>query len=121
MKSNMQSQLAIQKKKHNKRLSNVIKNPTPKAKSIWGIFANQTTIDHIELQNQLQKWDENYTSNRNEQLSLVLQHAYIEFRSDQLLLHSRNDNYHEHYITDTEWEQISSDNWDNVWNRKLGP
>ena len=110
---------AIQKKK---RLSNVvIKKPiAPKAESIWGIFANQTTIDHTDLQNKLKKWHEKYYAHRNEQLSLVLQHAYIEFCSDQLLLHSDNDYYHEHHITDTEWEEISLDNWDNVWNRKLG-
>ena len=133
MKSKMQSQPpschalprlaphrhAIQKKK---RLSNVvIKKPTAqKAESIWGIFANQTTIDHTELQTELKKWHEKYYANRNEQLSLVLQHAYIEFRSDQLLSQSDNDYYPEHHITDTEWEEISLDNWDNVWNRKLG-
>ena len=105
-----------------KRLSNVvIKKPVaPKVDSNWGIFANQTTLDHDDLQNELKNWFEKYNFNRNQQLSLVLQHAYIEFRSDQLLSQSDNDSYHEHYITDSDWEQISLDNWDNVWNRKLG-
>jgi len=103
--------LPIQKKKNTK-------NTAQKAKSIWGIFANQTTLNHVELRNDVKKWCEKYNSNRNEQLSLLLQHEHIEFRSDPIQLNNATDeHYNEYYITDTEWEQISAENWDNVWNR----